>query len=374
MLSGLRSCILRLTTSVCIIYLFAWVFFVVKMDADNFPGLSSYAGRFFHRGDSEPISHWQSVPLSTALNNSKTPSPNAYVFYATSDTYACSALVNIDRLRNFATPHRIVLIVNSDVSDAYLSAFMSLNVTVIEHEVPPLPDGGIPYYESCLLKLVSFNIHNLIPKDQAPLDRVLVLDADQLILKPLDHLFLLPEVDLAAPRAYWLPESISKLTSTLMCIKLSDQLWSKVDLGIKHLAPDKYDMDLVNQLFAETAMELSGSYVMLNSHWEDWNLPDWYLSTLEEAKAKELSLLCQNRTAGGHEPLTAEAKEKLGASLQELYLQGPVLHFTAVAKPWSYSGDEVQQLRPQAHSILRGQFEEWREAATRLCPEFIALL
>lgn len=35
-------------------------------------------------------------------------------------------------------------------------------------------------------------------------------------------------------------------------------------------------MDIVNQLFSDTVMILPGQFVTLNSHWEDWNLPNWF--------------------------------------------------------------------------------------------------
>ncbi|GAB7347365.1 hypothetical protein MBLNU459_g4299t2 [Dothideomycetes sp. NU459] len=35
-------------------------------------------------------------------------------------------------------------------------------------------------------------------------------------------------------------------------------------------------MDVVNELLGDTVMLLPGHFVTLNSHWEDWNLPNWY--------------------------------------------------------------------------------------------------
>jgi alpha-N-acetylglucosamine transferase len=103
------------------------------------------------------------------------PSPFSYVFYATNDDYACSALVNVQRLQTlFHTTARIVLLATSSVSDPFLAAFRARNVTVFIHEAPPLADGSVDYYQDVLLKLISFKLHHFDPS----LKRILVLDAD----------------------------------------------------------------------------------------------------------------------------------------------------------------------------------------------------
>lgn len=110
------------------------------------------------------------------------------------------------------------------------------------------------------------------------LNRILALDADQLILRNLDDLFTgLPTVDLAAPRAYWLSRDF--IASTFLLINLSDHLWDVVSDAIASAAQDRYDMDIFNDVFGKKVMMLSGEFVTLNSHWEDWNLPDWFYST-----------------------------------------------------------------------------------------------
>ncbi|CAF3853074.1 unnamed protein product, partial [Rotaria sp. Silwood1] len=65
----------------------------------------------------------------------------------------------------------------------------------------------------------------------------------------MDHLFLLPPVDLAAPRAYWLQQPF--FTSLLLVITPSPQLWEY--RIAKYLDPNKpageYDMDALNKEF-----------------------------------------------------------------------------------------------------------------------------
>ncbi|RMY71114.1 hypothetical protein D0863_05364 [Hortaea werneckii] len=202
----------------------------------------------------------------------------AYAFYATSDSYACSALVNIHRLQHeLESKLPIHMLVSDGVSSPYIQAFEAAGVFVHHEQTPKLKSSMIgSYYEDCLLKLLAFKLHALDPR----VKRVLALDSDQLVMHNLDHLFAgLPEVDLAAPRAYWLSRDF--LASTFMMISLSDRLWKTVEDALDTISYDKFDMDLINDLLGDTVMMLSGEYVTLNSHWEDWNLPKWYHPTQE---------------------------------------------------------------------------------------------
>lgn len=208
------------------------------------------------------------------------PSPYAFVFYATEDDYACGVLVNIDRLVNiFRTRHRIFVLVSKGVSSQYLDAFRKFNTTISIEEAPKLhPESNI-YYSDCLIKLLSFKLHQI----DATLKRVVVLDSDQLILRNLDHVFELPPVDLAAPRAYWIGKDT--VTSSFMVINLSNRLWALISDSINTIQKDVYDMEIVNKFLGKTVMVLPGSYVALNSHWADWNMPDWFRP--EEVKAMD---------------------------------------------------------------------------------------
>ncbi|RMX86350.1 hypothetical protein D0869_03144 [Hortaea werneckii] len=223
-------------------------------------------------------------PLQEELDTSTSSKPDpaskgfAYAFYATSDSYACSALVNIYRLQHeLGTRLPIHMLVSDGVSSPHIQAFEAAGVVVHHEQTPKLKSSMTgSYYEDCLLKLLAFKLHALDPR----LKRILALDSDQLVMQNLDHLFEgLPEVDLAAPRAYWLSRDF--LASTFMMISLSDRLWKTVEDALDTIGYDKFDMDLINDLLGDTVMMLSGEYVTLNSHWEDWNLPKWYHPTQE---------------------------------------------------------------------------------------------
>lgn len=314
-------------------------------------------------------------------------SPFAYVFYATQDNYACSVLVNVDRLNNlFNTSHRIIVLVKPDLPSLYLTALTAQNATVIPYEPPPLADDNVPYYQDVLLKLVGFRLHHYIPS----LKRVLILDSDQLILQSLDHIFSLPEVDIAAPRAYWQTEGF---TSAFVLASLSDRLWDKVSKGLFNIEHDVFDMDLVNKLFAKTLLLLPGDYATLNSHWEANDVPSWWqgdepiqtffppppqpapLYTVRNGTNQTLTSFERQKFTmiAGHnyeEAKLKERRERMEDVLYQVVSDVKVLHFTAVGKPWSLSGSDVEASRPDAHPLLAEQFRIWRKAAKEICPNW----
>ncbi|KAG9842688.1 hypothetical protein KCU77_g9653, partial [Aureobasidium melanogenum] len=97
------------------------------------------------------------------------PSPYAYVFYATQDVYACSVLVNIHQLRFIhKTPHRIFVLITSEVSPFYFSAFEDSGATISLQTPPSLANNteGAGYYKDCLLKLYAFKMQEIDPSLQ----------------------------------------------------------------------------------------------------------------------------------------------------------------------------------------------------------------
>ena len=260
----------------------------------------------------------------------------AYVFYATQDMYACSAAVNIYLLKAiFNTKHHVIIFLSHSISPRYRALFESLGVKIIEEEPMPLHHDTISYYRGCLLKLASFRIYESEPN----LERIITLDADQLVLSNLDHLFELPTQDFLAPSAYWLDTTY--LSSTLMLIKPTPRQWRLLQHALANPLPQQYDVDIINALFQDKPLRLSGNYVTLNSHWEDWNVPQWFDSSITSAS---------------------------GEDLNDLYHEAKVLRFTAVGKPWTYSVKEVRRRKPKGHELLFQQWERWRRLARDVCP------
>ncbi|KAK4939591.1 hypothetical protein LTR10_020197 [Elasticomyces elasticus] len=272
----------------------------------------------------------------------------AYVFYATNNVYACSAMINVHRLRNFFhTRHPIYLLVSRDVSSKYKAAFRErYDVTVIEHEPPPLPPSpsGSNYYRGVMLKLVSFKLHRWAPH----VKRIIVMDADQLLLRSLDDVFTrVPEdIAISAARAYWARED-SVASTAMMMISPSESLWNRVDAALASLSADTDDMDFINTEFRGEMLLLPIQFLVLNSHWETGVVPKW----------SEYSQDSAVYDAGIIDPLTS-------IFYDDVYM----LRFTALGKPWSYTVRSVHKLRPKAHPLFAEQFLLWRTAAKHVCP------
>ncbi|KAF4967116.1 hypothetical protein FSARC_5277 [Fusarium sarcochroum] len=214
---------------------------------------------------------------------------------------------------------------------------------MIDEEPMPLHEDTIPYYRGCLLKLAAFRMHEI----NQSIDRVLVLDADQLIIHNLDHLFALPPHDFVAPNAYWIDPAC--LSSTLMLIRPNRKQWRLVQQALLNPLPRQYDMDIINDLF-EGTQQLPGSYVTVNSHWEDWNIPPWFNFSTSDTRLSS-------------SPVAASEKD-----LHDLYNQAEVLHFFAVGKPWMYSVQELKAMKPASHKLLFEQWGTWRRLASQVCP------
>jgi alpha-N-acetylglucosamine transferase len=138
-------------------------------------------------------------------------------------------------------------LITQDLSSTYVSALKSTGATISLQTPPALNDGseGFAYYHDCLLKLLTFKMHHI----DSTLKRVIVLDSDQLVLKPLDHLFDMDDlnVDLAAPRAYWIAKET--FSTAFLVITLSDRTWRKVETALENVRVNQYDMDMANELF-----------------------------------------------------------------------------------------------------------------------------
>ena len=222
-----------------------------------------------------------------------------------------------------------------------------------------------------------------------------------------------------------------------MMINLSDRLWETIRAAFEVFEYNKFDMDLVNDVLGDTVMMLSGEYVTLNSHWENWDLPRWFHPTgkLEATVVKRMNgLLKPPRESGesgrqveqedsdvqdwiatgqqvslsgsaigvlAHAPTPAAAlsasllppvldeedekpkpvppspsprfpdSHSISKQLYQLQESAPIIHFSALGKPWMLPRMAVTVARPDAHPLLAQQFEMWRETAAMVCPDGI---
>ncbi|CAF3557277.1 unnamed protein product [Fusarium graminearum] len=166
-------------------------------------------------------------------------------------------------------------------------------------------------------------------------------------MRNLDYLFSLPSQDFLAPTAYWIDSSF--MSSTLMLIEPNPGQWHLVQQALINALPQQYDMDIINVLFPDSN-HLSGRYVTLNSHWEDFNTPPWFNESGTSMKTPQ-------------SPTPASDQD-----LEELYQEAEVIHFSAVGKPWSYTIEELKITRPEAHRVLFEQWSAWRTVAMSICP------
>jgi alpha-N-acetylglucosamine transferase len=81
-----------------------------------------------------------------------------------------------------------------------------------------IADVGWAMYADSGLKLALFSLTEY--------DRLIYLDSDGLVRRNLDHLFLLPETDLALPRAYWIDQPW--YTSILLVVTPSARMADRV--------------------------------------------------------------------------------------------------------------------------------------------------
>lgn len=80
------------------------------------------------------------------------------------------------------------------------------------------------------------------------------MDSDSTILQNMDELFLLPPAPVAMPRAYWLWPDQPVLSSQLMLVQPSAEEFARVESKIASAGRNDYDMEIVNQLYGDSAL------------------------------------------------------------------------------------------------------------------------
>lgn len=199
-----------------------------------------------------------------------------------------------------------------------------------------------------------------------------------------------------------------------------------MERALETIKDDTFDMDLLNNMFGETVMVLPGDYCTLNSEWETNTIPKWWQGAepprdpswkpsrklpptpdpppiavppslqgpLSTNNTKNLSepdqvLLSAYRNATGRREAMIQAArnaveevhkqqvwkdelkergKRLGTTLEDVYREVKVMHYTALGKPWQKYLEEVEKARPDAHPLFAKGFEEWRVKAAEICP------
>ncbi|KAH7129789.1 glucose N-acetyltransferase [Dactylonectria estremocensis] len=182
----------------------------------------------------------------------------AYVQYATDLDYLCNAAINFGLLERYGATHDRVLIFpepwNSGTSKQAV-AIAKFRSTYPDVKLRPFKvmstSKGDSTWRNSLTKFHAFALTEY--------SRVLAFDSDSLVLNAMDHYFLAPMADVAVPRAYWLNDQDTEVGKQLvgshvMLIEPNQARYKQI--VDEALASGDFDMEIVNRMFAKSAMIL----------------------------------------------------------------------------------------------------------------------
>lgn len=135
----------------------------------------------------------------------------------------------------------------------------------------------------------------------------------------MDELFLLPPTPVAIPRAFWLDPKDHVLSSQIFVVQPSVFEFERITKAIASAGPNDYDMEIVNQLYGESAMIIPHRrYDLLTRAFRE-NLSEAYLGNSVERWDPDAVI--------------KEAK---------------FLHFSdwPVPKPWVPNYEKMEELKP----------------------------
>ncbi|KAI1817833.1 glucose N-acetyltransferase [Poronia punctata] len=279
----------------------------------------------------------------------------AYTQYVTNKEYLCNSVMIFETLHRLKAKAELAMMypdymmdpkeTNPDSAEAKLlvKARDKYNVKLEPVSIQRRNGGDATWAES-FTKLLAFN--------QTQYQRVLHVDSDATILQTMDELFLLPPCPVAMPRAYWLFPKDKILSSQLMLLQPSEVEFDRVMKKVESSANNDYDMEIVNQLYGDTAMILPHRpYDLLTGEFRGENHEN-YLGTDREE----------------FDPIT-------------IYNEAKYLHFSdwPAPKPWiSMSEGTRQSTQPQcvtkdgredctARDLWNGFYSEFSERRSKVC-------
>jgi hypothetical protein len=107
----------------------------------------------------------------------------------------------------------------------------------------------------------------------------------------MDELFLLPPVPLALPRAYWLNFDDRVMSSQILLIQPSKFEYDRVAKAIDTAGSSDYDMEIVNNLYRDSAMILPHRpYDLLTGEFRTIGSHKNYMGSEEEPFDPEVAL------------------------------------------------------------------------------------
>ncbi|KAK1448576.1 glucose N-acetyltransferase [Colletotrichum cuscutae] len=234
----------------------------------------------------------------------------AYVQYVTNKDYLCNSVMFFERLQELeskadrvlmypsvmlADPHEKEHEDSSDDAKLLILAREKYNVKLdpisVQHRTgsdrkSPLQDyhpGRQELTWSSYLATWADSFTKLLAFNQTKYDRVLSIDSDSTLLQHMDELFSLPSTPVAMPRAYWLHPDKHILSSQVILIQPSQVEFTRITSKINNAGRNDYDMELVNELYQDSAMVLPHRpYDLLTGEFSKDN-HQWYLGSDEEA-------------------------------------------------------------------------------------------
>ncbi|KAH7316694.1 nucleotide-diphospho-sugar transferase, partial [Stachybotrys elegans] len=187
----------------------------------------------------------------------------AYTQYVTNKKYLCNSVMLFETLQRLGSKASRVMMYPSYMlpdptskegqnreAKLIITARDSYGVELVPIQIQHREERDETWADS-FTKLLAFN--------QTQYERVLALDSDSVVLQPMDELFLTPPCPVAMPRAYWLlredpPRRI--LSSQLVLLQPSAVEFERIQAQTDASGTDDYDMEIVNQLYLDSATVL----------------------------------------------------------------------------------------------------------------------
>jgi len=220
---------------------------------------------------------------------------NAFVTLATSDEYGIGALVLAQSIRNVGTNADIVILISNGVSPKLADSLNSIFTKVIK--INELNSGNTEILNLINRPELGVTISKIHCWKLTEYEKCVFLDADCLVIKPIDELF--EKMELSAVCDLGWPDCFN---SGVFVFKPNHQTFNELlDLLKTENSFDGGDQGLLNQYFS-----------------------DWFDSDI----AKRLSFIYNMHSTASYTYLPAF--KKFGERVK-------VIHFLGAIKPWHYS-------------------------------------
>ncbi|KAI1214268.1 glycosyltransferase family 8 protein [Annulohypoxylon truncatum] len=232
------------------------LFFLAFRNYDRLPSIESFRGSTAAAGANSDCPPAVVPSYEEAQVNW---SRFAYTQYVTNAAYLCNSVMIFETLFRLGSKADRVMMYPETMMDPGETNPSSEEAKLIvkardEYKVKLVPvsvqrrAGGDATWAESFTKLLAFN--------QTQYQRVLNVDSDATILQTMDELFLIPPCPVAMPRAYWLFPDNKILSSQLMLVQPSAVEFDRILKKMESAGRNDYDMEIVNQLYIDTAMIL----------------------------------------------------------------------------------------------------------------------